>query len=142
MERGFEAATGAEIDIDEDGGNLSIRTDEGEVSMGTSAELPDGFPDEVPLIDGEISGGMRVSEGERDGFMVTVIAQGPISDVYSQVTQRLEDAGYVESSSTDAGGLRNAMYEDKGAIIGLAVTFLEAEADGVVTVSYNVSREK
>src|SRR5690554_4367684 len=90
VEKGVEAATGSEIDIDEDGGNITIQTDDGEFSMGGGAELPEGFPDEVPLIDGEISGGMRVSDGERDGFMATVIAQGSIGDVYSQATQRLE----------------------------------------------------
>lgn len=142
VEKGIESATGTEIDIDEDGGTISISSEDGEATFGGGAELPDGFPDEIPLIDGEIAGGMRISEGDTDGFVATVNAQGSIGDVYNQVTDRLEGAGFTEQASADMGGMRNVTYEPEGVIAALGVNFIEDADAGVVTVSYTVSREK
>lgn len=141
VEKGIEAATGSEIDIDEDGGQISIATEDGEVSFGSGSELPDGFPDEVPLIDGEITSGMRFSEADSDGYMVGVVVKGAMSDVYAEATGLLEAAGFTESSSVDLGGIRNAIYEPNGAI-SVGVNFVEEEDEGHIVVSYTVSRDK
>ena len=142
VEKGVEAATGSEIDIDEDGGTISIQTDEGEFSMGAGAELPDGFPDEIPLVEGEFGRGMRLSEGETDGFIANVVAPGAIADVYAQATELLEGAGFTEQASSDMGGMRTVAYEPTGAIAALGLTLIEDAEEGVVNVSYTVSKNK
>ena len=142
VEKGVEAASGGEIDIDKDSGTISISGEDGELSIGGGAGLPDGFPDEVPLIDGEIGGGMRVSEGDTDGFMASVNAKGSISDVYDKATGLLEDAGFTEQASSDMGGMRTVAYEPKDDIATLAVNFIEDTEEGGVVVSYTVSKEK
>lgn len=143
IEKGVEAATGTEIDFDDESGTVSLTTDEGEVTLGGGGgELPDGFPDEIPLIDGEIGGGMRLSEGETDGFMANVTVTGSIAEVYDNTTALLEGAGFIEIASSDMGGIRSVTYEPNGKISSLGVAFLEDDEGGVVNVSYTVSKEK
>lgn len=142
VEKGFEAATGTDIEIDEDGGQISISGEDGDVTFGSGAGLPDGFPDEIPLVDGEITGGMRISEGDTDGFMASVATSGSIGDVYDQATGLLEGAGFTEQSSADMGGMRTVVYEPNGAIVSLGVNFIEDTDQGVVNVSYTLSKEK
>jgi hypothetical protein len=45
---GNAGADDAEVDIDEDSGNVSIETDEGSVNLGSDLEIPDGLSIEVP----------------------------------------------------------------------------------------------
>jgi hypothetical protein len=51
-----EQSTGGEVEIDDDGESISIETEEGsmEISGGESAEVPDGFPSDMPIYDGTI----------------------------------------------------------------------------------------
>lgn len=142
VEKGVEAATGAEIDIDEDGGTISISSEDGEMAFGGGTELPDGFPDDVPLAAGEITGGARVSDTESEVFTVAIAAQGSMSQVYDEATGLLESAGFSEESSGDLGGIRNVGYGQNGAISGVVLGLIEDEDEGIVMVTYSVRKDK
>lgn len=78
----------------------------GNVSLG--GELPDGWPAEVPVIDGEILfGGGGASEGQQ-GWVVTIKSSSadPIADARKQ----LEDAGFTgDAEATASGGAAGAI---------------------------------
>lgn len=140
VEKGIESATGSEIDVDEDGGNLSIKTEDGEVSFGGGAELPDGFPEaDVPLIDGEIISAMRIQNETSDGFGINMTVQGTIADVHDEAAGLLQGAGFTETTVSDLGEMRSSGYEGSGDVAGVVLTSMADTDEGTVVVGYVVT---
>jgi hypothetical protein len=86
---------------------------DGDVSLGGS--LPDGWPAEIPVIDGEISfGAGNITNGDQ-GWVVTVASSA--ADPLADAEQMLVDAGFAPDTSTSANvgdvgvvSLTNATY--------------------------------
>lgn len=100
-ERSVEEAGGgdADIDLDLDSGDVSVSTDEGSFSSGSS--LPDDFPtDEVPLVDGTILQAARSDTPEGMGYVVLVEVDGSLDDVLGQAEELLVGAGFEQDPST------------------------------------------
>lgn len=62
IEKAMEDQTGAEVDVDADGG-VTIENEDGSVKMGAAAELPADFPSEFPLPDGTLTTVYQASGG-------------------------------------------------------------------------------
>lgn len=73
----------------------------GDVSLG---ELPEGFPESVPVIEGEISVGAGGEAGGQEGW--TVVVTSDAADPMADAKAALESAGFSDdpSISTDGGG--------------------------------------
>ena len=71
---------------------------DGDVSLGGA--LPDGWPAEIPVIDGEIKFGAGNTTNGDQGWVVT-IASGA-ADPLADAKQTLVDAGFEEDTSTSA----------------------------------------
>lgn len=107
-EEGMEAAAGAEssgdVDVDLEGGEdgeMRIETEEGSMVVG-SQEIPEGFPDDVPLPDAdyEVASAMEVStEG---GFVQVqlIVADGDVEALAGHLESGLTDAGYTIGEDT------------------------------------------
>ena len=106
----------------------------GDVDLGGAA-LPEGFPTEVPLVDGEIlfGGGMK-AEGTQV-WNVTIKVTDPT--VFDLVKTQLTDAGFVTSDAiggtTDVGSAGTFQSNDYN------VSVLVATADPDTTVNYTVT---
>lgn len=100
---GNAEADNAEVDIDEDSGNVSVETDEGSFDVGSDLEIPDGFSIAVP------PGGSVASVLELDNeYAVSVIYDidefDDVVDFYTDWTaeQAVEfDASTNEFESAD-----------------------------------------
>lgn len=140
VEKGIESATGAEIDLDEDGGNMSIKTEDGEMSFGAGAELPADFPESaVPLVDGEIATSMRIKDETSDGFSVSLTVDGSIADVHGEAVDKLKGAGFESTSESDMGEMRSTGFEGSGDIGGIVLTSMADVEEGIVMVGYIVT---
>ncbi len=71
---------------------------DGDVSLGGA--LPDGWPTEIPVIDGQIKFGAGNTTNGDQGWVVT-IASGA-ADPLADAEQKLVDAGYVPDTSSSA----------------------------------------
>ncbi|TFC62636.1 MULTISPECIES: hypothetical protein [unclassified Cryobacterium] len=71
---------------------------DGDVSLGGA--LPDGWPAEIPVIDGEIKFGAGNTTNGDQGWVVTV-ASGA-ADPLADAEQKLVDAGFVPDTSASA----------------------------------------
>ena len=71
---------------------------DGDVSLGGA--LPDGWPAEIPVIDGEIKFGAGNTTNGDQGWVVTV-ASGA-ADPLTDAKQKLVDAGFVPDTSASA----------------------------------------
>lgn len=97
-ERAAEQVTGADIEVDDDGGEITIQTDEGTFETGTG-RVPDTFPSGIPLVQGgELVNG--TSMDSEDGLFWQVNWQfdsGQPFDVLEDQVAVLEDAGFTRS---------------------------------------------
>lgn len=85
----------------------------GDVSLGGS--LPNGWPAEIPVIDGEIKFGAGNTTNGDQGWVVTVASTE--ADALAAAKQRLVDAGFEPDTSTSANvgdvgvvSLKNASF--------------------------------
>ena len=86
---------------------------DGDVSLGGA--LPDGWPAEIPVIDGEIKFGAGNTTNGDQGWVVTIASSA--SDPLADAKQMLVDAGFEADTSTSANvgdvgveSLKNASF--------------------------------
>ena len=110
----------------------------GDVDLGGPG-VPDGFPSEVPLIDGEVVYGMSVGNSDGNVWNVTVKVggEGAIDDIRAQ----LEGAGFTENeagigSETAEGA--TAIYESDAYGVLVVVT---KDGDGTYVANYSVTQK-
>ncbi|WP_203337502.1 hypothetical protein [Nocardioides limicola] len=100
-ERLLEQFTDAEnVDVDFETGDFSVTTEDGSVQMG--ARLPQGFPDDVPLVSGEVLHGAEVlgADGEAH-WTVSLQVTGAPTDAYRAAVEQLEAVGFTSQGSMD-----------------------------------------
>lgn len=107
LEEAAEAggATGdVDVDIDTDGGEVSIDTDDGSVTVGGDG-LPQTWPDDVPVTDGEIVAATSTTSGAEIISTVTVVTEEGVADVATTVKSDITEAGFsvVEENEATAG---------------------------------------
>ena len=115
-------------------GSIIKQATGGDVDLGGAA-LPEGFPTEVPLVDGEILFGGSVKVDGTQVWNVTIKVTDPA--IFATVKTQLTDAGFVTSDTiggtTDAGSagtFQSTTYN---------VSVLVATADPDTTVNYTVT---
>jgi hypothetical protein len=113
-------ATGADVDLNKDGGSVKIKTDKGEMEIGaTEGKLPDGFPSQFPIYSGaQIKSSMKTSNSEvkgKTGFMVAMQTSDDITKVADYYKSKLKSSGYEISSTTEIGNGPVSLGVKKGA---------------------------
>lgn len=112
-EEGAEAAVGAgsdgdvEVDMDRDGGEVRVEGEDGSLVMGAD-ELPESFPDDVPLpeADHEVLSAMEVTGEEGHVQVQLAVGSGTsLADLAAHVESGLDEAGYeVTGNTTQTSG--------------------------------------
>lgn len=131
-EDAIEDASGGDADVDIDGEQVEITTSEGTVTMG-KGDLPDGFPDDIPVIDGEIALAMGAADA---GYQVSLIVDDAEA-AFEQAVAELEDAGFTKEDGSEMLGVNTvALTRDDQTVI------LSAGGEGDATMlSYTVALE-
>lgn len=85
-----------EVDLDETVEEIVEGTTGGGVDVET-AEVPDSFPDDIPLVDGEVLNGIAVpgANGAGESWQVTI--RVPDEPAAQQASQLLRDAGFTQA---------------------------------------------
>lgn len=84
------------VKVDNDGSDFSLEGPDGsKVEGGT--ELPDGFPEEVRLVEGRIIQAIRAEDAGGGGFSASVEVSGEVREVADDAIARLKDAGFTDS---------------------------------------------
>lgn len=103
----------------------------GDVSLG-GGELPAGFPDEVPLVPGEISFG--AGTGGAEGWIVT-IAPGSPGDVLAEARAALEAGGFAPEQAFEGVDLGAQIFSN-----GTYLVLLSGDDQGVMYTVTPVAR--
>jgi hypothetical protein len=102
-----------DFSIQSEDGETVIESDEGSAVLSSSGDLPDGFPDGVPIPDGltiQLSQAIESADGTM--FSVTGEMPGAPADVTADYVASLEDAGFAQTqlTTTPDGGF--FVYDD------------------------------
>lgn len=128
-ERIVEGATG--VDVEADGEDVTITGEDGSsFTSSASGELPEDWPEDVPVYDGNITSSM-VTEGK---FTLAVEAEDPPVDVFEWSLEQIKDEGWTVTTEFKAenGGTIAAEKDDR--IVQYTVTDVDEGSSFIVFV--------
>lgn len=132
VEEAVEDAAGGSADVDIDDDSIKIETDEGEVSVGQ--DLPDDFPSDVALVDGEVVSAMSMAGKGWTVSVQTDQSMEDLSEVADDARARLGDdydvATTMENDTMSGYVLQGDTY---------LVTVSASQGEGGALVSYTVA---
>lgn len=129
-EKLLESGTGAKVDIDNNGENVKIETDEGSLEYGSNAEWPEDLPNNVPKISGgSITAASKVSDSD-SGNAWTISMADISKEEYEAYQKSLIAAGWQEESSYTSSSSMS-QYGDGSNMVVLVHT----QEDSVLTIS-------
>jgi hypothetical protein len=93
VEGAVEQAGGGEVDLNSDGG------------------VPDGFPTEVPLYDGEVVSGISAGAAEAQTWTVSIVVDD-VESAFTSIDEQLKAAGFEASLSGFSEGTGTGIYSN------------------------------
>jgi len=138
VERAIENEIGESADVSISDDSFTVDTDEGSITAGAGS-LPEDFPSDVPLVEGEVSFSQRLENADDLGWSVVIVTSGDPASVVEQVRGDLEDNGFTVDDATEFAGTDGT----GGTIIGekddLSALILVAGQDTETAVTYTVN---
>lgn len=135
-ERAIEAATGGRVDIDSDGDEVTVKTDQGTYT--TTDKLPSDFPSDVPVYAGaKILGSVASAGASEGGYFVTMETSASLNDVIAWYRNEVKGKGWtVVTDANINGSLMLSATKDSRA---LSVTV--TEEDGKTAIGLAVANQ-
>lgn len=122
VERAIENEVGGDADVQVDEDSVTIDTQDGSITAG-SGSVPDDFPSDIALVEGEVSFAQRIETADGIGWSVQVAAaDGDAAAVAEQVRADLTAAGFTvddqaQLPSADGGATVLAERADLSAFV-------------------------
>jgi hypothetical protein len=133
-ERAIESETGGNADVDlDDDGSFKVRSDDGSFEVTSDGSLADGFPTDVPLVDGTVQASWSSKDGTAEAWWVTLEVDDA-QVAYADAKDALAGAGY-EITGTYEGTTNDQFGANLTAQGEWDVNVVVAEGDPS-TVSY------
>lgn len=128
-----ESGSGVDdVEIDSDTGEVQVETEDG--SFSTGSELPDDFPEDVPLPEGaEITGAFSSDSGGDQGWNVSGTLPGADEGTFDEIVSMFRDDGWdvtnEVTSESDAGTSSSAIVDNGTWNVTLSVQVDVPESD-------------
>lgn len=90
-----------DIEVSGDGDTVQVNTNAGSLQAGEDVSLPDDFPTDVYVIDGDLKASLQLAEG--NGYSVSIESTQTVASVKVEYTTNLESDGWTIESSLDLG---------------------------------------
>lgn len=145
-EKAIESGSDGKADVDLNDGEMNIETDDGSFSMGAGGEIPDSWPEDVPMPpDAEVVSVMEMGSDDSEATInLSVTTDMPSDDVVAFYKDGLDgwtQAGTFSSNSED-GGMTSVQYE-RDEQTSLGITALDDEDEGtIVNLTYTVQADE
>ena len=124
-----------QIDADDDG-DFSIEGEDGTKIQG-GTRLPDDFPDDIPLVDGQVIQATSASSADGGGFSASLEVSGGVEDAYESASDLLVGAGFTDEGTQSVAGMSTGSFLSTDWQVLLTVS--ESADDDVAYVSYIVA---
>lgn len=134
-EKAISSATNGAVDVDIDGKTLTVNTETGSIQAGENVDLPDDFPSDVYVVDGDLQSALQTPGN--NGFQLSISTSKSLADVKSMYQQELESEGWTITSSLDLGVGFNLFAEKGSKITTVTISEVEGKTQIVLTTGDN-----
>lgn len=100
-EKAVEGATG--VKVEDGGGSVTVKTDEGEATIKSGKELPEGFPTDVPVYKGIIETSSSFASNEGQVYNVVLSTEDEVEAVKQFYLDELAAKGWKVGMTLDSG---------------------------------------
>ena len=138
IESAIEAQSDGEVDIDVSEGGISIKTDEGEVTIGEGTDLPDGFPSIIPVYpDMTIQTAWKSTEDDKDNFYISALSDDSGEKIFNWYKDKMSGWEIESEFTQDSGedGITMSINGNNGTYM---LSILIFEDEGSSTIVENV----
>ena len=113
MERDLQKQLGGDVDIDMDNGEINIQTEDGSFQAGGNVKIPEDFPEDVYVVEGELISAMKNVVGV--GTQVMISTDKSISEVAELYNGKLveEDWDIQVSMNLGEGAMLSAVKGER-----------------------------
>lgn len=131
IEKAIESEGGDNVDIDLDDGEMTIESDDGEVNISTGADLPDNFPDNVPVYpDMEIISSWAVTEDDKDSYSINGLTDDAGDDVFAWYKSKLSGWDIENEFSASGDDVKTSSLSAKSGGLVTVIMVVETEDEG------------
>ncbi len=138
IESAIEAQSDGEVDIDISESEMSIKTDEGEMTIGEGTDLPDGFPDVIPVYpDMTIQTAWKSTEDDKDNFSISAFSEDSGEKIFNWYKDKMSGWEIESEFTQDSGedGITMSINGNNGTYM---LSILIFEDEGSSTIVENV----
>lgn len=140
VERAIENEIGESADVSISDDSFTVDTEEGSITAGAGS-VPEDFPPDVPLVEGDVTFSQRLENADGIGWSVVITTSGDPASVVEQVRADLEGSGFTVEDATEFAGSDGA----GGTVIGekgdLSTLILVAGEGSDTAVTYTVNQQ-
>lgn len=130
-ETAIESTTGIEADVDNN--SVTINTNAGSLTVGEAAAIPDEFPSDVYIIDGDVMSALTIDEDET--YQVQIDTPESLSDAADLYDEQLQADGWDITSTLEMTDSANIMAEKGDRFVSVSI----GTSDGVTVVIITTS---
>ncbi len=146
IEKAIEGGSGGDVEIDSDKGEVTIRDDEGETTIsgddetveiksgddeavfGADTELPEDFPDSVPLYDGiSLTSYWKTSEDDSTSFSITAVSEDSVDDIFGWYKDQLGGWEISSEFTVESDEGKNSSFTANNGEIELTIMVMETD---------------
>jgi len=126
---------GVDLELGDDGQIASIETEDGSLEMNAGAEVPEEWPDDVPLFDDGVVGSSLVSTSDGPTFIsIDYSTDRGAGDVIDGLIAVYESAGFTATATSNMGEGSDSVSIYAGEREGTTVSVSAASATDSPTV--------
>ncbi|MFA6427356.1 MAG: hypothetical protein WCW16_02835 [Candidatus Magasanikbacteria bacterium] len=137
MERQLEKNLGGDAKVQVDGENVNIQTQQGSLQVGENVSLPQDFPSDVYVIDGQLMSAMKNVAGA--GFQVVVKSDKSVKDAQELYENKLKEQGWTITASMDLGtaSVVSAKKDERVVTVSIGTEEGKKELTVIITIVDN-----
>lgn len=137
---GFQGGEDVEVDIDADGGTMTFENEDASMAVGEGAELPETFPEDLPLPLEDYS--VTLAMEESSAVQVSLQTTGDFDALTAHLEEGAEAAGYTiaDRSSSTMEDFKQVMFTAKGN--GRNAFIMLASGEDGISLTYRVESEE
>ena len=139
VERALEQELGESADVEVGEDSFTVDTEDGSLTAGAGS-VPEDFPTDVPLVEGEVTFAQRLETADGLGWTLLVTTSGDPAAVAEQIRGDLQSNGFTVDEASELAGDAAG-----GAVLGekadLTAFVLVSADSGETTATYTVNQQ-
>ena len=128
-------ATNGQVDIDYNSNSVVMNTNGGSLKTGDNVKLPDDFPKDVYVIDGNIKA--AITSAENDGHHLSIETTTSPAEAYAKYEEMIKADGWTATTTGTYSGVYTAMATKDDRYLTVSIS----DSDGKTMVVLTVYRQ-